>query len=163
MQRRSILKKASLGLVGLALVRTEASAAFGYAEIASTLEEAVRTGDPNDVKEFILTNPRLSRHSPLNIRLRALEILEGDARELLEAGVEEDANLPSGPPPNVSAATCMGYQQAGGTLLEETPDDDLHQLGEKMGGLVLVRARLAYYKDPALREVIERIEKLLED
>ncbi|MCG8466791.1 MAG: hypothetical protein MJB57_01080 [Gemmatimonadetes bacterium] len=164
MHRRALLKRTGLGWLGwwFAWRRAPVSRIPQEASGPSSLEEAVRTGDPEQVKAFILTNRGLSRNAPLSTRIGALEVLEGQARARLLESMRSGTALPDGPAPDVPASRCMEYQLAAGTLLSGIDDEDLRYVGRQMGGLDLLSARDRYYRDTGLRTVLARAIRLLE-
>ena len=176
MERRSMIRKAGLGTLGLGLLGTRPATILAQrGPTRSSLEEAVRTGNPHDVSEYILANPRLARRSPQDIRIRALELLEGEARELIEKSIAEDAPAPGAgpdpitalvgklPPAGVSDEDCLEFQGAAGTLMSEAGDEELREVGERMGGLPVLMVRDRVYRDARLRAVMARVRKVLDE
>lgn len=179
MDRRSLLRQ---GLTAVGAAAVTPLALHGATRRASTLQEAVDTGDAREVVIFVEDNPRLTGHSPLRVRLAALELLEGDAaRKFRERYIYEHERAGEGasasaaaaassealvsqlpPPAGFDSVECRARQRAAGIILRESPDDDLLWLATQAGGANAVRAYLTLQLQQDMRLEVLRVQELLE-
>lgn len=177
MDRRSLLLQA-FSLAGA--VSVAPAALRGSVRSGTSLQEAVDTGDPLEVVTFVEENPRLTGHSPLRVRLAALELLEGDAaRQFREryinaqerAGTAESgASASAGaaalegiaPPADFGSAECRSRQRAAGIILRESTEEDLVWIAGQGGGPDAVHAYLTLRLQEDMRKEMTRMRDVLE-